>query len=115
MKCSSHFKVLLKPDYNSITYVQPNGYDLFVVSHTYMPGFTQDFIVHMIYVLLLSTSKTNSIINLPNLIDMNISLHFLLIFQNNLTLTSLKPNFPDNFKNFPKVTKGSAPDVSNVL
>ena len=48
-KGSSHFKVLLKPDYNSITYVQSNGYDLFVVSHTYMPGFTQDFIVHMIY------------------------------------------------------------------
>ena len=36
--------------YNVPPYVQPNGYDLFVVSHTYMPGFTQDFVVHIWFI-----------------------------------------------------------------
>ena len=55
--------------------IQPNGYALFVVSHTYDHGYTLDFVVHMVYkIYFVYRQEINSmniftIITLTNLIN----------------------------------------------
>ena len=59
---SFHFEKLnQRPNYNS---VQPNGYASFVASHTYVSGYTRDFVEHMIYKNFYCQGKRNSIITL---------------------------------------------------
>ena len=56
-----HDPLIQRPDryYNIVTCVQPNDYNLFVASHTYVPSYIRDFAVHIVY----KTRKEQTYIN----------------------------------------------------
>ena len=37
-----------RPNHNILTWVRPNGYNLCVASHTYMVGYIQHLVVHIL-------------------------------------------------------------------
>ena len=46
---TSHFKKFYQiPNHSIVTCVQLNGENLFVASHTYVPGYTRGFVVYMV-------------------------------------------------------------------